>query len=267
VTRARALLLTAAARGFVFAFAGAAGIIVLVVAGFVFWKTFASSLDQMLASLPEEFRSLFGGMEQQFTSLMGYLGILYQHPIPFALLAIGAIGSAARAIAAEVESGTADLLFARPVARGEVLAYHVGGALLRIAVLAAAFPAGVALGATVTAQWDLVVFSRCAGAALNAFALFACVFGYALVVSALARTAGTVYAWAGGATVVFYLFSYIAMVKESWGALNEITPFGLFRPGELMNGARAPWGDSAALLALAFLCIGAAWVILRRRDL
>ena len=144
---------------------------------------------------------------------------------------------------------------------------HVAGAALRLLVIVAGFPLGIAVGATLTDQWHLVDFARCLGATAGLYALFFFVFGYALVVSAAARTVGTVYGVAAGLTVVFFLMNLVGDLDESWEPIRRFTPFGLFRASELMSGTRAPWLDPAVLLVLAGAAVGLAWWLLRRRDL
>jgi ABC-type transport system involved in multi-copper enzyme maturation permease subunit len=267
VNRLRALFLITVGRGLIFALGAGVGVVALVLISFAFWKGMADAMMKMLEQIPPEMKAFMGGREAQLTSLTGYLGALFQHPIPMALLSFSAIGSAGRAIAGEVESGTSDLLYARPISRGAVLAAHVAGAVARIAVIVAFYPLGIAISATVTGQWDQIAFDRCIATSVVLFALFVCVFGYALVASALARTAGAVYGASGTLTVVFFLLSLLGDVKEAWEPVKRFTPFGYFRTAALLNGGREPWSDALLLVGAGFVCIGAAWVILRRRDL
>jgi ABC-2 type transport system permease protein len=245
----------------------ACAITALVLLDFAVWKSFYAAITRALAALPDAMRPLVGGRHAELSTLMGFLAVAFQHPLPLALLSVAAIGSAARAIAGEVETGTADLLFARPVSRTAVLAAQVAGAALRLLVIVAGFPLGIVLGATLTDQWHLIDFARCLGAAAGLYALFLFVFGYALVVSAAARSASTVHGIAAGLTVVFFLMNLVGDLAESWEPIRRITPFGLFRASALMSGTRAPWLDLAVLLVLAGAAIGVAWWLLRRRDL
>ncbi len=265
--RARALFAVTLGRGLASAAASAMGVMVLMLITFGMWKGLSGALTEMYFLLPDELRLALEAHGAQWTTLMGYLGLVYQHPVPFTLLGMSAIGSAARAIAGEVEVGTADLLFTRPLGRGTVLAAHVAGALARLVVIAGALPTGVALGATLTHQWELVDFGPCVAAAAVLGALFACVFGYALLFSALARTVTTVYATAAGLTVTLYLTSFLAEVKPEWEPLKRVTPFGYYRVQGLLSGERPAWPDVAVLLAATAASVAAAWVVLRRRDL
>lgn len=255
------------ARGGLLAPASCAAVALLAVLNCELWKNLNQSLTRMLALVPESLRPLMGGRQADLTTLMGYLGVLFQHPIPLALLAVAAIGSAGRAIAGEVENGTADLLFARPLSRTTVLGAHVLAAVLRLLVIVAGFPLGVAAGATLTGQWQLVDIGRCVGASAVLLALFLCVFGYALIFSALSRTVAVVYGASAALTVSFFLLNLFGEVKPTWHTFKYFTPFALLRSSALLSGTAAPEPAFAQLAGLAAAGVVVSWYLLRRRDL
>jgi len=267
VKRVGSVLGLTLARGGLLAPGSCVAVALLAVLNCELWKNLNQSLTRMLALVPESMRPLMGGRQADLTTLMGYLGILFQHPIPLSLLAVAAIGSAGRAIADEVENGTADLLFARPLSRTAVLGAHVAAAAIRLLAIVAGLPLGIAAGATLTGQWQLVDLGRCAGASAVLLALFLCVFGYSLIFSALSRTVTVVYGASAALTVSFFLLNLFGEVKPAWHAFKYFTPFALLRPSALLSGAAVPGPPLAQLAGLAAAGIVVSWYLLRRRDL
>jgi ABC-2 type transport system permease protein len=77
---------------------------------------------------------------------VGWLGTGYAHPIPLVLMLTWSIVVPANAIAKEIEDGTAELLFARPIARSQVLAARVSHFLVGLIGLMVASAFGTLLG-------------------------------------------------------------------------------------------------------------------------
>src|SRR5262249_52628467 len=91
-------------------------------------------------------RTIIGGDQLDFDSMMDMLSIGYVHPLMQTIFCIWAVGRAAGALAGETDRGTMELLLAQPVPRGRLLLAHFYVDLLTIPVLCLSLWAGNCLG-------------------------------------------------------------------------------------------------------------------------
>ncbi|MFW6090687.1 MAG: ABC transporter permease subunit [Actinomycetota bacterium] len=199
-----------------------------------------------------------------FTPL-GMLAFAFNHPFYLALtLAVGvAVGSAA--IAGDVESGRAQLWYARPVPRHLILRGRIVFWLLaQILVIAG----GTAGGVVASLASDDLGGSG-AEVALRASVQF---LPLALLIGAIAFavsafTATRARAAGGTLAVVFlgYLANFLSLLWSAAEPLRWITPFGYYDPLAAVSGIQ--WADVAVLTAAAIALLAVAHAGLARRDL
>src|SRR5436190_22662555 len=91
-------------------------------------------------------RTLVGGDQLDFDSVMDMLSIGYVHPLMQTIFCIWAVGRAAGAIAGETDRGTAELLLAQPLPRSRVILAHFCVDLITIPVLCLSLWFGTWLG-------------------------------------------------------------------------------------------------------------------------
>src|SRR5262245_40061506 len=102
--------------------------------------------DVLFAGPGKIIRTLVGGDQLDFDSVMDMLSIGYVHPLMQTIFCIWAVGRAAGAIAGETDRGTMELLLAQPVPRWRVLLAHLCVDALTIPVLCLSLWAGNGLG-------------------------------------------------------------------------------------------------------------------------
>jgi len=218
---------------------------------------------------PGAFRAFSGSSGGvSIASYPGLLGAGLTHPfwIAMQLTAIGSL--AAAAVAADVESGTVELLMVRPVSRTRLLAERTAAlAIVSVLLNAAAtltVAAGVALSPKIHHEVSLTgVFA--AGLLGCAFAL--CMTGPALAVSAAGRHRAQVV----GAVIAFgavgFAVNFVALAWSKAAPLRYASPFHYYAPGDALAHGTVPWTAFAVLAAVGLAGIAAAFALLARRDL
>jgi beta-exotoxin I transport system permease protein len=222
-------------------------------------------LGDILHAAPPQLLAVFGENLMGAVSVKGIVGIGYTHPFALVVMAVWAVRVSSAALAGEIGRGTMDLVAARPVRRAaHVLsaALAVLGGLALLAGLAwlatAAGLAGRALpGAAIM---DFVPV------ALALWALFGCFGMVGVLISALAREAGTAIAWTSSVLAGSYALDYAARV---WPAMAWLRPLSLFRyyePQRILSAGLAP-ADLAVLGAVGAVALLLALAAFARRDL
>jgi ABC-2 type transport system permease protein len=199
-----------------------------------------------------------------FTPL-GLLAFAFNHPFFLALGLAAGIGIGSAAIAGDVDSGRAQLLYVRPIPRHRILN---GRLLFWLLAQAAVVAAGVAGGTLASSLSDAlgsegVTVSVRAGFQFLPLALV--VGAIAFAVSAFARTRARALGVTLGIVFLAYLANFVSLVWSAAEPLRWITPFGYYDPLAVVDGIR--WSDLALLSAATVVLLGLAHVGLARRDL
>jgi ABC-2 type transport system permease protein len=219
--------------------------------------------------MPGAFKAFSGSTgDVSIASYPGLLGAGLVHPFWIALQ-LTAIGSlAAAAVAADVESGTIELLMVRPVSRIRLLAERSAALAAVILLLNAAATLTMAAGIALSPQLHRAVpLSGVFVAGLLGCAFCLCLTGPALAIS----SAGSRRAQVVGATVAFgavgFAVNFIAQAWSPAAPLRFFTPFHYYTPGDALAHGTVPWLSGAVLVAVGLVGLGAATVLLARRDL
>lgn len=218
---------------------------------------------------PSAFRAFSGSSgDVSIASYPGLLGAGLTHPfwIAMQLTAIGSL--AAAAVAADVESGTVELLMVRPVSRNRLLAERTAAlAIVSVLLNAAAtltVAAGVALSPDLRREVSIAGVLA-AGLLGCAFAL--CMTGPALAVSAAGRRRSQVV----GATIAFgavgFAVNFVALAWSTAAPLRYVSPFHYYTPGDALAHGTVPWESLGVLAGVGLAGIAAAFLLLARRDL
>jgi len=249
-------------------FGGFAAYIVMIVAAIV--SIYPSlghnpSLTKLVQSYPGTLKAFigFGGVVDYSTGI-GYLGIeLFSLMLPALLIAAGVM-AAARAIAAEEEQQTLDLLLANPISRTRLLLEKAAALFVQLVLLAAVLFVALAVS-TSLAGMDVTVAHLAAGAA--AAALLALLFGMlALAVGAATGKRGLALAVAGGAAVAAYLANALCSLVGALAPLRQASPFYQYSVVDpLRHGLVFAHAAPLAVGALALVVVAA--FAFNRRDL
>ncbi|MER7757513.1 ABC transporter permease subunit [Kitasatospora sp. NPDC097643] len=218
---------------------------------------------------PGAFKAFSGSNgDVSIASYPGLLGAGLTHPfwIALQLTVIGSLGAAA--VAADVESGTIELLMTRPVSRRRLLAERAGALIAASTLLNAAATLTVALGVAFSPKLrDAVPVGGVFAAGLLGCAFAFCLTGPVLAVSALSRRRAHVV----GAAVVFgavgFALNFVALAWSPAAPLRYLSPFHYYTPGDALAHGGVPWAALGVLLGVGALGLLAAFRLLERRDL
>lgn len=167
-----------------------------------------------------------------------FVGFCFSHPILLLLVISVAVSSGAAAVAGDVESGRAEMLFSAPLSRTAVQGARV---------LAWGIAQGVVLGCAVLGA--LLFFL---GAA--AFAASSCT-----------RSRGTALGLAVGVAAASYTANLVALLWHPARFLRHLTPFGYYNPTAAATGVH--WLDAAVLVDAGVLLLLLSRWWLEARDL
>ncbi|MEU6977228.1 MULTISPECIES: ABC transporter permease subunit [unclassified Streptomyces] len=220
-------------------------------------------------SPPSAYRAFSGsGGDVSIASYPGLLGAGLTHPFWIALQ-LTVIGSlAAAAVAADVESGTIELVMVRPVTRTRLLAERAAALLLASAAVTAAatltVAAGVALSPKIHAEVGL---GGVLAAGLMGYAFTLCVTGPALAVSAAVARRALVLGAVVAIGAVGFAVNFVALAWEPAAPLRYVSPFHYYTPGDALAHGAVVWTHVAVLAGAGAVGLLAAHALLRRRDL
>lgn len=240
---------------------GLVGLTALIAA---YWPSVRDSpdLQRFVQDLPEAVRAITG--EADFGTAIGFLDAeLFSFMMPLLFLVV-AIGMGARAVAAEEERGTIDLLMSMPIARWRMLLEKVAAGVLVLAALGLVLFLAL-LGAS-AAGMDLPA-GRMAQISL-ATVLLALPFGaLALAIGCITGVRGLALGLTSGAAVAAYMLNALAPLVDSLDGWEELSPFAWYASSEVLTGDGLALWRAALLVGVAAALTAVAVVAIERRDL
>lgn len=230
-----------------------------------FYSQFSEAIRQLVTgnTLFRQFANFGSG---DFFSVPGAVTLGTEHPFVIALIGIFAVGSGSVAIAGERQSGTLEIVLARPLARRAYLATHELVALAVVALLVAMLLAGMSVGALalgIDRDLDLGMMPL---VWLNGFLLWGAFATFSLAASASFDRPGP----AIGLAVAYLLVNYFLEILGSfWSAAQwtqEYSLFHHFESGQILTGNANLFDFALLATASAVPLLYALWVF-PRRDL
>lgn len=227
-------------------------------------KDQAAQLNDVLARMPSSVRALLGGSSDLF-SPVGYLNSRLFYLLLPLMLSILAIGLGSSLIAREETDGTLELILARPIARGKLLAAKALAGFLNVAIVLLLTTSAILIW--IKAVGLSVPLPSVAFAVVQA-GLLSLLFGSIAFCLCAVGKAGR--GMSIGVTALIGLGSYVVASLEStvdwlsWPA--RFLPYHYYNPTNTMNGDYA-WGVIAAYVILIMSLMLIAWATFRRRDL
>lgn len=194
-----------------------------------------------------------------------YLAFGFVHPLFLVLtLTVGmSIGSAA--VAGDVETGRAEMLYVHPLARTAIIdARLVLWAGAQVAVVAIAL-LGAFAGSRLSDDLRRVAFTSELRVVLQYLPLATLFGAVAFVASAVSRTRGQALGAAIGAAALAYLVNFVALLWHPIAFARRLTPFGYYSPTRAAQGF--VWGHALLLSAVTVVLVLIARVAVDRRDL
>ena len=158
----------------------------------------------------------------------GYLGFCFTHPIVQGLLIGAAVSSGASAVAADVESGRAEMLYTAPVSRTTILGARLIGWLLSQATIVTFALGGALLGSRLSSGLAGVSPLVPLRVAVQFSSLIFFLGTAAFAASARARTRGVALGAAIGVAAASYVANMVALLWSPAGFLRHFNPFGYY---------------------------------------
>ncbi|GHF08453.1 ABC transporter permease subunit [Streptomyces morookaense] len=218
---------------------------------------------------PSAFKAFSGSTGSvSIGSYPGLVGAGLTHPFWIALQVTAIASLSAAAVAADVESGTIELVVVRPVSRARLLAERTAAPVLAALALNAVATLTVAAGVALSPDMHHDVPLRGVFiAGLLGWALTLCLLGPALAVSAAARRRAHVLGAAIALGAVGFALNFVALAWSKAGPLRYASPFHYYTPGDILAHPTVPWGSLSVLCGVGVAGIAAAFAVLLRRDL
>ena len=226
----------------------------------------------------DRFAAAFGGQNQPplFAAIAGaphvdlfaprsFLAFGFEHPLFLVLILVAVVGPGIAAVAGDVESRRAEMVYAAPVRRSAVYDARLLAACVAGVVVTAAGVVGAELGRSLSPDLRQVPVSVPFLVAIQLLALIVCFIGLSFAVSAGARSR----AEATGITVAIvagsYLLNIVALLWWPLRWLTNLDAYHYFQPTEAASHLQPMHLMILVLAGVAFAIIGR--VLLNRRDL
>jgi ABC-2 type transport system permease protein len=194
-----------------------------------------------------------------------FIGSGFAHPI-FLVLTIGvAISSGTAAIAGDVESGRAEMLYTAPVSRTTIL----GARLISWLIAQVAVVSGALVGALVGCRLSPDLSDVSPLVPLRVAAQYGSLIFFigaaAFAASARAQTRGAALGAVAALTAGSYVANLVALLWSPLGFLHRLNPFGYYNPTGAADHIH--WLDLGLLLDAGVLLLLASRWLLETRDL
>ncbi|MDX1765863.1 MAG: ABC transporter permease subunit [Candidatus Saccharimonadales bacterium] len=215
--------------------------------------------------LPDLFKAFTGGGSNMFEPL-GWLGLGYTHPVPIILFISWTIVLSSAAIAKEVETGTGEMLFSRPVDRrllllARMMVWFTGLLLIIVAGILGTL-AGKNLGGGLESIsiGDTIEL----GAAILPLLFVVAGLGYfATALFSQRAKASAIATWFAVASYFLNFASYLWEPLKEWGQLSV---FNHAVPAEWAdNGVN--WGPTGIMLVIGMALMAIGIIIVNSRDI
>ena len=194
-----------------------------------------------------------------------FIGFCFAHPLFLALGITVAVSTGVAAVATDVETGRAELLYTTPVSRTAILFARVAGwAIAQVSVLGCGV-LGALLGSRFSADLSDVSPLVPVRLAVQFGSLSLFFAAAAFAVSARARTRGAALAVSVGVAAAAYATNLVALLVSPLGFLRHLTPFGYYNTTAAADHVQ--WLSAAALCCAAALLLILARTWLEARDL
>jgi ABC-2 type transport system permease protein len=228
----------------------------------------SSGFETLSALLPPFVRELMGPAFVSFMSFAGIVCVGYFHVATMAAL-VGLIIALALIPVSEIESGFADLILSRPIARHWIITRTIVTVILSIAMLLALMLTGTWVGLELLAPGDVAWPSAklILSLAINLGALLLCWGGVAMAIGSASRRRSVAASISGLLALVAFLVDYVGRLWRPAESVAWLSPFRYYTPFDLVMGNALPWRNLAVPGVIAVIGFSVAYVLFARRDI
>ena len=210
--------------------------------------------------------NVFTGGASMFDPI-GWLGVGFAHPIPIMLIVVWSLVVSANSVAKEIEDGTAELLYTRPVSRSTILGSRVAQFLIGLVVLLGASYlgslAGIQLSDTLSSQVSQMEILKMTASYIPLAFLVA---GLGFFISSAMSQKSSVISIVLGFVIVSYFLNFAGQL---WDVLKDVVDYSIF-----YQTIAARWAvddiNGFALLIISIISVGlitASFLVLNRRNI
>lgn len=222
---------------------------------------------RMLDRMPKIFKAFIGGDDLMPTNVLSIVAIGYQHPLILTSLMINAVIVPSGLLTAESESGTMELLLARPITRMRIFILTAVLSLVSQVALVGVVLLGTAIWTRYFDYGEEIPLEGFVHVTAHLAALGAAVVGLSLATSVWLNER----AQAIGIVVAYLVGSYLMDFSAVWlPSLKNLHPYTLFyycRPNPILAAGEINRAQVATLLGVAAVSMALAAWRWRRRDL
>ncbi len=163
-----------------------------------------------------------------------------------------------------MEKGCMAYLLSSPVTRSEILNTQIAVLLTELALVTGTTISGVYAA---TAHFEITISRwQYLRLATLAFSLCSVISAYSLLSAVLFNTEEAM-RYASVITFVFYGLDVVSCLSDRFSGLKYLTPFGLFRPQEVLQGKAMPTKGFVVLSVITGVTLGIAGILFSRKDL
>jgi len=221
-------------------------------------------INDMLKGFPENMLKGFGMLGLDLTKPMDYFVYIY----PYVVLGAAIWGMLMGATILGKEEGekTIEFLYAKPITRNQIFLSKLCAVVSQILLLAVIFYCV-----------DVVAFAFFSGGAYDAgllmlltlaIVLIMMIFvGLGFLLSVFVVKPRKVMPIALGVGLGFYMLSIVANIKSEWPWLKYLIPYQYFDGIKILRNGGLDAGFVALALGVSVVCLVAAWLIYRRKDI
>ena len=226
----------------------------------------ADQLNKVLNQLPAALRDLkTGGNQVDITSPVGYLNSqLFYATLPFMQI-IMAIGLGSSLLARDEQNHTLELLLARPISRGKLLAAKALSGLSLMLIVSV-------IGAIATVILAKLVNLQIATGYILAASLYTMLFSisFGAIAFTLSAASNSTRRASMGVAVALsfggYLLASLSGMSHYIETPAKLLPYHYFNPAQILVGHVAV-GLNVYLITTAFAAVLISWLGFRRRDI
>jgi ABC-type transport system involved in multi-copper enzyme maturation permease subunit len=213
---------------------------------------------------PKLFAAFAGTTSVNIFAPQNFLAFGFAHPLLLVLVLSVAVTTGVAAVATDVETGRAEILFTAPVSRATLLnARIIEWAVAQGAVIAAA-TVGALIGTRLSNDLShvspLVPFR--VAVQLGSLSFF--VAAAAFAASARAHSRGQAFGMAVGIAAGSYVANLVALLWEPLAWVRRVNVFGYYSATGAAN--HIEWGDVAVLVGAGLVLFAIAHLLLAKRD-
>lgn len=225
----------------------------------------ASGFSKSFGKLPSFYSAFAGESGVNIFAPANYLAFGFMHPLFLLLTLTVAVSIGSSAVAGDVETGRAEMLYVHPTPRTAILDARIALWLgAQVAVLAVGL-AGSFVGSRLSTDLRHIGLAAQLRVVVQYLPLVAVFAGIAFCASALSRTRGRATGIAVGAAALAYLVNFLALLWHPLAFARRLTPFGYYSPTRAID--HVVWWHAGVLTAAAVALFALARIAVEHRDL